>query len=161
MKTRKIVSFCVAVAYGAFAATSPVLADNEFDGGAHGGSDGAWGWNPPNHDRFGSGDGPGRGGFFDGADDYGSGGGPFGGGGGALAGRMGLFAFLVSLITGNSGLVGPQRDRAGFAMMNLMMADSQSQGDGSNSNGDPGGSDDGRKPPGRIEAPNEDIFDAP
>lgn len=163
MKTRKIASFCIAVAYGLVAVASPVLADNEFDGGAHGGSDGAWGWNPPNHDRFGSNDGMGRGGFFEGADDYGSGGngGPFGNGGSAFAGRMGLFALLISLISGNNGLVGPQRDRAGFAVMNLMTADSGQPGGSGSSNGSSGDSENGRKPPGRIEAPNDDIFDAP
>ena len=149
----------VAVVYGVFVTAAPVLADNEFDGGG-GRSDGAWGWNPPNHDRFGSGDGIGFGGGGFGADDdYGSGGGgPFGGGnGGQFAGQMGLFAFLISLLTGQTGLVGPQRERAGMGMMNLMQADASGSSGGS-SNGSNG--DDSAR--GRIQVPdNGQFFDAP
>jgi hypothetical protein len=43
-------------------------------------------------------------------------------------------------------------------MMNLMTADSRGSGSSDDNSSD---SEDGRKPPGRIEAPNDDIFDAP
>ena len=161
MKIRKVASLCIAAVYVVCTTITPVVADNEFEGGAHGNSDGAWGWNPPNHDRFGSNDGAGGGGFFDGADDYGSGnggrfggGGPFGGGGGQFTGRMGLFAVLISLIAGQTGLVGQQRDRAGAATANLMMADAGKQGNrsvGTRSS----------KLPGRFQAPGGVVFKAP
>jgi len=156
MKTRKIVSLCIALVYGFFAAASPVLADNEFDGNIGGGSDGAWGWNPPNHDRFGSGDGIGGGSSFNGADDYGSGNGPFGGGGSQLAGRMGLFAFLIALISGRNGMVGEQRDRASFGIMNLMTADSSSSNGGGAGRGGQN-----RQPDGRITVPGDNFIDQP
>lgn len=160
MKARRVTSFLVAVVYGVFSSLTAVLADSEFDGGG-GGSDGAWGWNPPNHDRFGSNDGIAfGGGNLGGADDYGSGGGgPFGGGnGGALAGQMGLLAFLISLISGNNGLTGLQRDRAGSSIANLMMAASKDGGSGASN---PNNNNSPRVPPGRIESPDGDFFDAP
>ncbi len=146
----------VAVALGAVASVQPVLGDSEFfdDGG---GSDGAWGWRPPNRDSFGASDGIGRGGS-DYADNYGSGNGPFGGGdgpfgGGRMAGRTGLLGFLVSLISGSTGMVGNQRNRSATALMNLQKSPSKG-GAGS------GNSPDSR---GRIRPPSgsSNFFDAP
>lgn len=120
MKTRHLLSCVITAVAASVLVAAPAFSDSEFDGNL-GGSDGAWGWKPPSHDRIGSNDGGSSGHMYAIEDRYGNGngggcgGGSCGGGrgvfngpfGGGLGGGNALIPLVISSMGGGSGMVKP------------------------------------------------------